>query len=150
MRWNIISKGNLFRSISVLMEHLKTILLRILRGFLLFLALMIDRLHHYIRELRLLRKTMEVAKKRIRATEDASAEKLQALGEESTTLRNTISKLESEVEAKTKEANDAETETDALRKQSEEYLLEYDRLLEDNQNLRNQLESTDNGSSRSC
>ncbi|XP_022947993.1 B-cell receptor-associated protein 31-like [Cucurbita moschata] len=119
-------------------------------GFLLFLALMIDRLHHYIRELRLLRKTMEVAKKRIRATEDASAEKLKALGEESTTLRNTISKLESEVEAKTKEANDAETETDALRKQSEEYLLEYDRLLEDNQNLRNQLESTDHGSSRSC
>lgn len=108
---------------------------------------MIDRLHHYIRELRLLRKTMEVAKKQIRASEDASAEKLKALAEESTTLRNKITKLESEVEAKTKEANDAEAETDALRKQSEEYLLEYDRLLEDNQNLRNQLETIEHVSS---
>ncbi|CBI28815.3 unnamed protein product, partial [Vitis vinifera] len=34
-----------------------------LMGFLLFLALMIDRLHHYIRELRLLRKAMEAEKK---------------------------------------------------------------------------------------
>ncbi|XP_038900406.1 B-cell receptor-associated protein 31 [Benincasa hispida] len=118
-----------------------------LMGFLLFLALMIDRLHHYIRELRLLRKTMEVAKKQIRASEDASAEKLKALGEEAITLRNKITKLESEVEIKTKEANDAEAETDALRKQSEEYLLEYDRLLEDNQNLRNQLETIEHGSS---
>lgn len=119
----------------------------LLAGFLLFLALMIDRLHHYIRELRMLRKTMEIAKKQIRASEDASAEKLKGLGEEVTTLRNRITKLESEVEAKTKEANDAEAGTEALRKQSEEYLLEYDRLLEDNQNLRNQLESIEHGSS---
>uniref|UniRef100_A0A6N2MEZ9 Endoplasmic reticulum transmembrane protein n=1 Tax=Salix viminalis TaxID=40686 RepID=A0A6N2MEZ9_SALVM len=34
-----------------------------LLGFMIFLALMIDRLHHYIRELRLLRKAMEAAKK---------------------------------------------------------------------------------------
>ena len=108
---------------------------------------MIDRLHHYIRELRLLRKTMEVAKKQIRASEDASTEKLKSLGEEATTLRSKITKLEAEVEAKTKEANAAEAETEALRKQSEEYLLEYDRLLEDNQNIRNQLESIEHGSS---
>ncbi|KAL9660639.1 hypothetical protein QQ045_025456 [Rhodiola kirilowii] len=34
-----------------------------LMGFLLFLALMLDRLHHYIRELRLLRKTLENGKR---------------------------------------------------------------------------------------
>ncbi|KDP22731.1 hypothetical protein JCGZ_01833 [Jatropha curcas] len=39
-------------------------------GFLLFLSLMIDRLHHYIRELRLLRKAMEAAKKQSRGFED--------------------------------------------------------------------------------
>ena len=32
-------------------------------GFTLFLALVIDRLHYYIKELRLLRKTMEGEKK---------------------------------------------------------------------------------------
>ncbi|KAL9269374.1 hypothetical protein AKJ16_DCAP23503, partial [Drosera capensis] len=37
-----------------------------LMGFILFLGLMIDRLHHYIRELRLLRKAMEAAKKQSR------------------------------------------------------------------------------------
>ncbi|XP_012089876.1 uncharacterized protein LOC105648175 [Jatropha curcas] len=41
-----------------------------LMGFLLFLSLMIDRLHHYIRELRLLRKAMEAAKKQSRGFED--------------------------------------------------------------------------------
>lgn len=32
-------------------------------GFMMFLGLMIDRLHHYIRELRVLRKNMEALKK---------------------------------------------------------------------------------------
>ena len=39
-------------------------------GFSLFLALMIDRLHHYIRELRILRKTLEAAKKQNRTAEE--------------------------------------------------------------------------------
>ena len=115
-------------------------------GFMLFLSLMIDRLHYYIRELRLLRKTMEAAKKQNRNFEDGkngSPEELKAMGEEIATLRAKIKKLESECETKAKEAKTAEAEAEALRKQSEGVLLEYDRLLEDNQNLRNQLESID-------
>ncbi|KAF5458328.1 hypothetical protein F2P56_022363 [Juglans regia] len=117
-----------------------------LMGFMLFLSLMIDRLHHYIRELSLLRKTMEAAKKQNRSFEDSktgSAEELKALGEEVAVLRTKIKKLGSECDAKAKEAKAAEAEAEALRKQSEGFLLEYDRLLADNQNLRNQLESID-------
>ncbi|XP_050247990.1 uncharacterized protein LOC126695334 [Quercus robur] len=117
-----------------------------LTGFMLFLSLMIDRLHYYIRELRSLRKTMEAAKKQNRNFDDGKnggAEELKAMGEEIATLRAKIKKLESECETKAKEAKTAEAEAEALRKQSEGFLLEYDRLLEDNQNLRNQLESID-------
>ena len=89
---------------------------------------------------------MEAAKKQSRGLEDGkngSAEEVMALGEEIKTLRNKIKNLESEVEAKAKEAKAAEAEVEALRKQSEGFLIEYDRLLEDNQNLRNQMESVD-------
>ncbi|XP_010549208.1 PREDICTED: B-cell receptor-associated protein 31 [Tarenaya hassleriana] len=119
-----------------------------LMGFVLFLSLMIDRLHHYIRELRLLRKTMETAKKQNRGFEDgknASAEEVKALGEEVAALKAKIKRLESECETKGKELKSAQAETEALRKQADGFLLEYDRLLEDNQNLRNQLESIDQG-----
>ncbi|CAN8287664.1 unnamed protein product [Cochlearia groenlandica] len=115
-----------------------------LMGFVLFLSLMIDRLHHYIRELRLLRKTMETAKKQNRGFEDGkntSGEEVKALGEEILALKGKISKLESESEAKGKELKGAKGETEAMRKQADGFLMEYDRLLEDNQNLRNQLES---------
>ncbi|KAF9590430.1 hypothetical protein IFM89_035265 [Coptis chinensis] len=48
----------------------KNLLEASLMGFSLFLALMIDRQHHYIRELRMLRKSMEDVKKENRAVED--------------------------------------------------------------------------------
>ncbi|RVW45933.1 hypothetical protein CK203_068635 [Vitis vinifera] len=115
-------------------------------GFTLFLALMIDRLHHYIRELRLRRKSMEAIKKQNRGFEDGktggSAE-IKAMEEEMAALGAKLKQLESEIETKTKEAKAAETNAVALRKQSEGFLLEYDRLLEENQNLRNQLQSLD-------
>lgn len=117
-----------------------------LMGFTLFLALMIDRLHHYIRELRLRRKSMEAIKKQNRGFEDGktggSAE-IKAMEEEMAALGAKLKQLESEIETKTKEAKAAETNAVALRKQSEGFLLEYDRLLEENQNLRNQLQSLD-------
>ncbi|EEF43834.1 uncharacterized protein LOC8277995 [Ricinus communis] len=120
-----------------------------LMGAMLFLALMIDRLHHYIRELRMRRKSMEAVKKQSRVAEDGKAEENKALGEEMTTLRARLKQLESELEVKTKEAHASETNAVALRKQSEGFLLEYDRLLEENQNLRNQLQSLDLRLSRS-
>lgn len=119
-------------------------------GFVLFLSLMIDRLHHYIRELRLLRKTMEAVKKQTRSFEDGkngSTEEQKALTEEITTLKSKVKKLEAECEAKGTKEKTLETEVEALKKQSEGFLMEYDRLLEDNQNLRSQLEAIDQSSS---
>lgn len=123
-----------------------------LMGFSLFLALMIDRLHHYIRELRIRRKSVEAVKKQNRVFDDGKAggsEETKALEEEATKLREKFKRLESELEAKTKEASTAEANAVALKKQSEGFLLEYDRLLEDNQNLRTQLQSVDRRLSRS-
>ncbi|KAL8107742.1 uncharacterized protein LOC141671992 [Apium graveolens] len=119
-----------------------------LMGFSLFLALMIDRLHYYIRELRIRRKGMEAIKKQNRPVEDVKAggsEERKALEDEAVMLREKFKKLQSELEAKTKEAKNAESNAIAMRKQSEGFLLEYDRLLEDNQNLRNQLQAADRG-----
>jgi len=107
---------------------------------------MIDRLHHYIRELRVRRKSMEAVKNQKRGPEDGKTgglEEIKALEEETATLRTKLKQLESELETRAKEVNAAEANAVALRKQSEGFLLEYDRLLEENQNLRNQLQSLD-------
>ncbi|TKY72176.1 B-cell receptor-associated protein 31 [Spatholobus suberectus] len=117
-----------------------------LMGAVLFLALMIDRLHHYIRELRIRRKGMEAVKKQTRGSEDGKAvnsEGIKAVEEERARLSAELSRLESELQSKTKDVDAAEANVAALRKQSEGFLLEYDRLLEENQNLRNQLQSLD-------
>ncbi|KAJ6376902.1 hypothetical protein OIU76_025952 [Salix suchowensis] len=120
-----------------------------LMGSVLFLGLMIDRLHHYIRELRMRRKTMEDVKKQNRSFEDGKVEETKALEAEASTLREKLKQLESELEVKTKEVNTSEANAVALSKQSEGFLLEYDRLLEENQNLRSQLQSLDLNFSRS-
>ncbi|CAL5411913.1 B-cell receptor-associated protein 31-like [Camellia sinensis] len=147
-RW--IDDGDLNPTDQILMA--RNLLEASLMGFSLFLALMIDRLHHYIRELRIRRKSMEAVKKQNQNFEDGKnggAKEIKALEEEMTTLRAKVNQLESELEAMTKEAKNAEANALALKKQSEGFLLEYDRLLEDNQNLRNQLQSLDRRLSRS-
>lgn len=113
---------------------------------------MIDRLHHYIRELRIRRKSMEAIKKQNRGSEDGKAsslDEIKALENEIATSRTRLKQLESEIETKTKDVHTAESNVLALRKQSEGFLLEYDRLLEENQNLKNQLKSLDRKMSRS-
>ncbi|CAN1161253.1 Endoplasmic reticulum transmembrane protein YET-like [Linum perenne] len=114
-----------------------------LMGFTLFLAFMIDRLHHYIRELRQLRNTMEATKKQTRGLDDSKSnpEELKALGEEVANLRSKVKKMEAECEAKTKEAKAAAEKADAVKTQSQGFIQEYERLQEDNQNLRSQIES---------
>ncbi|KAG9155305.1 hypothetical protein Leryth_021723 [Lithospermum erythrorhizon] len=114
-----------------------------LMGFSLFLGFMIDRLHHYIRELRIRRKSMEAVKKQNRSSEDLKAGEMKSLEEERSALLQKVHKLEMEIEEKSKEVSSAESNSVALKKQSEGFLLEYDRLLEENQNLRNQLQSLD-------
>ncbi|XP_051128165.1 uncharacterized protein LOC127249444 [Andrographis paniculata] len=128
-----------------------------LMGFSLFLALMVDRLHHYIRELRIRRKSMEAVKKQNRVFDDSKAPeemksveeknalrgKVKQLEEEKNELWERVKHLEAQLEEKSKEAGSAEANAVALKKQSEGFLLEYDRLLEENQNLRSQLQSLD-------
>ncbi|KAK1275635.1 hypothetical protein QJS04_geneDACA000782 [Acorus gramineus] len=117
-----------------------------LMGYFLFLALLIDRLHHYIKEIRRLRKGMEAAMKQNSVLEEAksgSLEELKARERELEKLSAKIKQLESESEARLTEVKAAEANAVALKKQSEGFLLEYDRLVEENQNLRNQLQSID-------
>ncbi|KAJ3700886.1 hypothetical protein LUZ61_004591 [Rhynchospora tenuis] len=114
-----------------------------LMGYSLFLALVIDRLHHYIRELRSLRKSMEVATKLNRAMEEAKSGSSESQEKELTGLKEEIEKLKSQLHTKEEEVKSTEASNLALRKQSEGLLLEYDRLLEDNQHLRSQLQSID-------
>ncbi|KAG0484755.1 hypothetical protein HPP92_008651 [Vanilla planifolia] len=123
-----------------------------LMGYSLLLALIIDRLHHYIRELRSLRKSMEAVMKQNRALEEAKSggsDEIKARDKEIAKLKEQIDELKSQNEKRLKELKAAEANTTALSKQSEGLLIEYDRLLEDNQNLRNQLQSIDLKFSRS-
>ncbi|CAA6671301.1 unnamed protein product [Spirodela intermedia] len=62
-----------------------------LMGFSLFLALIIDRMHHYIRELRVLRKGEEAARKRSRKEESGDQDVAR--------LKAKIAELESELAA---------------------------------------------------
>ncbi|KAK4794404.1 hypothetical protein SAY86_012398 [Trapa natans] len=120
-----------------------------LMGAILFLGLMIDRLHHYMRELRLRRKSMEAANKQAQTRGDSgegkcgSPDELKSLEEETKSLRLKLKQLELELDTKRKDLTAAEANAIALSKQSEGFLLEYDRLLEENQNLRTQLQSLD-------
>ncbi|XP_060209602.1 uncharacterized protein LOC132636657 [Lycium barbarum] len=131
----------------ILLAH--QILEAALMGFSLFLGLMIDRLHHYIRELRLLRKTMEAVKKQDRTLDNGKNGEASTLRDEISSLRNKVQQLESESEAKEKEVQSQKANSDALKGQSEKLLLEYDRLLEENQNLRSHLQSVDQSVSHS-
>lgn len=116
-------------------------------GYSLFLALIIDRLHHYVRELRGLRKSMEAVVKQNRSLEEAKGgglEEMKAPNAEIASLNQQIKRLQLETQERTEEAKAAELKVEALKKQSEDLLIEYDRLLEDNQSLRNQLHSIEN------
>ncbi|KAH9611739.1 hypothetical protein KSS87_004698 [Heliosperma pusillum] len=117
-------------------------------GFILFLGLMIDRLHHYIRELELRRKTMEALKTtegKFDGHEEVKAREMQV-----NTFKDMIRQMDSELETAVKEASTSEATVEALRKQSEGLLLEYDRLLAENQELRNQLQVADRRVSHSA
>lgn len=95
---------------------------------------------------------MEAVKKQNRGFDDSKtsgSDEIKAMEVELTTLQAKLKQVESELEKRVKDVNSAEANAVALRKQSEGFLLEYDRLLEENQNLRNQLQSVDRRLSRS-
>ncbi|KAK9092036.1 hypothetical protein Syun_026947 [Stephania yunnanensis] len=144
----------------VLMGHY--LLQATLMGIFLFLGLMIDRLHHYIRELRLLRKSMKILKKTQYSsngdawTREVTKEEIEELKtnnghlnfeinqkEGITALKMKIKQLESECGTKGKEKKTAEASSVALTKQFEGIQLKYNELQEENMKLRKQLKSLD-------
>lgn len=145
-----LDDGSLSLTDQVLMANHR--LQAFLMGCCLFLVLMIDRLHHYIGELHVQRKNMDAMKRQTQGFEngkDDSAGEIKALEEVTNGLRVRLMQLQSELETKSKEIHAAETNAIALRKQSEGFLLEYDRLLKENQILRNELKSLDQRMSHS-
>ncbi|XP_047333388.1 uncharacterized protein LOC124936903 [Impatiens glandulifera] len=114
-----------------------------LMGFMLFMLLMVDRLHHYIRELRLLRKAMEAIKTQNHGGDEGKGlnpEEIKVLGEQVSTLKGKIKQLESESTEKGKEVKAAEAGAAAQKNQIEDLLLDYDRLLKENQSLGEKLQ----------
>jgi B-cell receptor-associated protein 31 len=119
-----------------------------LSGFTLFLAFVIDRLHHYLRKLVTLRKAGGTSREEVEKLqtenrslreEEKSSNELKNLRQEVGGLSEKVKRLKSDTEEHEKKASAAEAHVNALQKQSGELLLEYDRLLEDNQILQAQV-----------
>ncbi|KAK9206347.1 hypothetical protein WN943_016622 [Citrus x changshan-huyou] len=117
-------------------------------GFTLFLGFIIDRMHHYLTKLIRLRSNagsskeeveqLQKEKMQLKDKEEKASKELKRLQEEISTLSVNLKKLKSECEQKDKQIETADAHVIALQKQSADLLLEYDRLLEDNQNLQKQ------------
>ncbi|CDP03896.1 unnamed protein product [Coffea canephora] len=119
-----------------------------LMGFCLFLGFLIDRMHHYLRKLIGLRSTagalrkenerLEKDKLQLKEKAEKADEEIKVMKKEISSLTENLNKLEMESAEKDKKVETAEAHVAALQKQAADLLLEYDRLLEDNQNLQNQ------------
>lgn len=77
-------------------------------------------------------------KMQLKEKEDKASKEIKLLQEQSSTLSENLKKLKLESEHKDKKVETAEAHVVSLQKQCADLLLEYDRLLEDNQNLQAQ------------
>ncbi|XVF81213.1 hypothetical protein PTKIN_Ptkin15bG0138100 [Pterospermum kingtungense] len=151
--WSIVkiqNKGAKLGTMSPMDQVLwRTHLLEVsLMGFVLFLGFLIDRMHHYLRKLIRLRSSVgssreeveQLQKERaqLKEKDEKASNEIKLLKEEISTLSEKLKKLKAESEGKDKKIETAEAHVASLQKQSADLLLEYDRLLEDNQNLQNQ------------
>lgn len=110
--------------------------------------LVIDRLHHYLQKLITLRKIAGTSREEVeklkkehhgfKEKEEKCSDEIKKLQVEVSNLTEKLQKLKSEFEEQEKRAITAEAYVTSLQKQSEELLLEYDRVLEDNQILQTQ------------
>lgn len=113
--------------------------------FSLFLGFLIDRMHYHLRKLIKLRNSVgssrteveriEKEKLQLKEKEEKANEEIKGLQKEISNLNEKLKKLKSESQEKEKRVEKAEGHVASLQKQSAELLLEYDRLLEENQNL---------------
>lgn len=118
-----------------------------LMGFCLFLGFLIDRIHHFLHKLVTLKETigsskgelekLENEKLQLKEKEEKATKELKFMQEEMSKLEENLKKFKSESQEKDKKVEIAEAHVASLQKQSADLLLEYDRLLEDNQNLQN-------------
>lgn len=116
-----------------------------LMGFTLFLGFLIDRMHHYLSKLIGLRRSvgsskeevesLQKEKMQLKEKEDKASMEIKLLLEQTSTLSENLKKLKLESENKDKQIETADAHVVSLQKQCADLLLEYDRLLEDNQNL---------------
>lgn len=119
-----------------------------LMGFSLFLGFLIDRMHHYLQKLNRLRGNAGASKEefeklqkeraQLKEKEEQASKEIKLLQEQISTLTQDLKKLKLEAEEKDKKVETAEAHVVSLQKQAADLLLEYDRLLEDNQNLQTQ------------
>lgn len=119
-----------------------------LMGFSLFLGFLIDRMHYHLRKLISLRTTvgasrkevekLENEKQQLKENEAKAKEETKLLQKEISELTKNLEKLKLEYEGKGSRVETAEGHVAALQKQMADLLLEYDRLLEDNQTLQAQ------------
>lgn len=119
-----------------------------LMGFSLYLGFLIDRMHHHLHKLINLRKNggsskkevekLEAEKLQLKESEEKAKEEINVMQKEISKLSESLKKLKLESKEKDKKIEVAEAHVASLQKQSADLLLEYDRLLEDNQNLQAQ------------
>lgn len=116
-----------------------------LMGFSLYLGFLIDRMHHHLRKLINLRRNGGASKQEVekltkeksefQENEQKANEEIKRLWKEMTSLTENLQKFKLESKEKDKKIETAEAHVASLQKQSADLLLEYDRLLEDNQIL---------------
>lgn len=111
-------------------------------GFSLFLLLIIDSLHQYIRAVNVLTETLRAARRQNKAYENSkkkSADEAKLVKEKISRLKTEIKKLESECDRTEKEVESRKANSDALKSRLEGFLVDYDGLLADNKDLKDQL-----------
>ncbi|KAK1355997.1 Endoplasmic reticulum transmembrane protein [Heracleum sosnowskyi] len=116
-----------------------------LLGFSLFLGFLIVCMHSHLRELNNLRTTvrdsrqeverLEKEKLKLKENEEKAKEATKLMQKEVSESIRKLDKLKLESKEKETRVETAEGHVAALQKQMADLLLEYDRLLEDNQNL---------------
>lgn len=91
-----------------------------------------------------MKKSMEAVTKQSKTLEEAKlqgAEEIQGYQKKISSLNEQVQAVKHQYETKTEELKTAEANTLALRKQSEGLLTEYERLIAENEELRNKLQS---------
>ncbi|KAF1897814.1 hypothetical protein Lal_00032574 [Lupinus albus] len=107
-------------------------------GFTLFLGFLIDRVHNFLRKLINFRSNAGSSKEEsanLKKEMVSLKEKEEKSSKEIKQLSESLKKMKLESEEKDKIIEIAESRVASLQKQAADLLLEYDRLLEDNQNL---------------